>query len=512
MIIYYLWVGVNKYSMKLLSMRLCEHDSNMCFFDGKNVHYFKAERKYQIKNHAYDDLWSWKSEIKSIFDVDYKNIDEIVIIIDPWRHNLPTDNEDFFPTIEYEYFPFDGNVYRINHHYAHALSGWMMLDRDPDVSIVIDGFGDKNKTWSVFKNNSLVEEGLMNANGSIGCEMANLGNWLGVSTINDCEISGKTMGLQSYGRVDYDFYRSLKKFDIYSINEIFNLQNWIDHKKDQTLARLSPLDFARTVHEYVGEVLVDFFSKHAKKDDLIFYSGGVAQNVIWNTRLKKMFPNLIIPPHCADEGLSLGGIEWLRRKNNLSRYSLKDFPYIQKDQAPYTAPSQETIYKTAKFLNEGKLIGWYQGNGEIGPRALGNRSILVNPLLSNAKEITNKVKNRENYRPFGAVVLEEYKQKFFKDFNYSNPYMLFVAEVLDNSLQSITHIDKTCRIQTLKDENVSLRSLMLEFYKISKCPVLLNTSLNLAGKPIVGSIDDAKELFYSSRLDILVIGDEIFQK
>jgi carbamoyltransferase len=497
--------------MKLLSLRLCEHDSNFSFFDGNKLHYFKSERKYQEKNHAYNDLYSWRKEVNDLFGVDYKDIDEIAVIFDPWRHNLPTDNENFFPAIEYDYFPFK-KVYRVNHHYAHALSGWMILDKEPDIAIVIDGFGDKNKAWSIFSKDKIIKEGFLTENGSIGCEMANLGNWLGISKINDCEISGKVMGLQSYGIIDKGFLEILKNYDIFSVNSIFDLKNWIDYKNDETLARLNPLDWARTVHEYIGDALIDFFSSYANNNDLIFYSGGVAQNVIWNTKLKHKFPNLVIPPHCSDEGLSLGGIEWLRRKNKLEKFSMENFPFIQLDEDPNDCPSTDTIKQTARFLLDGKTVGWYQGNGEIGPRALGNRSILVNPFIKDAKNIVNKIKQRENYRPFGAVVLDEFKIQYFKNLNFENPYMLYVGEVIDNRLESITHVDNTCRIQTLKNENPNLKNLLTEFNKISGHPVLLNTSLNSAGKPIAGNTDDAMNLFKNSDLDILVIGNQIFKK
>ena len=109
--------------MKLLGLRLCEHDSNISYFDGSSLHYYKSERKYQIKHHAIHDLIKWRDEIKDLWNLDYKEIDEIGIVIDPWRHNLPTDNENFFPVIEgYEHLPSDCKVYRIDHHYAHALS------------------------------------------------------------------------------------------------------------------------------------------------------------------------------------------------------------------------------------------------------------------------------------------------------------------------------------------------------------------------------------------------------
>ena len=108
--------------MKLLGLRLCEHDSNISYFDGTKLHYYKSERDYQIKHHGYNDLVTWRDDIQRIFGVKPNEIDDIAIVIDPWQHNFPTDNEEFFPAIDYPLFKADCPVQRINHHYAHALS------------------------------------------------------------------------------------------------------------------------------------------------------------------------------------------------------------------------------------------------------------------------------------------------------------------------------------------------------------------------------------------------------
>jgi carbamoyltransferase len=495
--------------MRLLGLRLCEHDSNFSYFDGEKVHYHKSERSYQIKHHAFNNLTEWKDEIKRLFDIDYKDLDEIAIVVDPWRHNLPIDNEHFFPSVNYnEYVDTKCPIQRINHHYAHALSTWMMQETPADVSIIIDGFGDKDISWSVFKNDKLIEEGSHEHHGSIGTEMCAAGEWLGVEAQWGIDIAGKVMGLQAYGNFDKEYYNILKQYTINDVLQIFNLDNWYRYKNSELLGKLSPLDWINTVHYSIGEMLVDFFSKHANPNDTIVYSGGVAQNVIWNTKLRENFPNIIIPPHCADDGLSLGALEFLRQKHNLDKFKLDNFPYAQSDTAPNSLPTQETIKTVAEILSQGKTVGWYQGHGEIGPRALGNRSILVNPQIPNAKDIINKIKNRETYRPFGASILEEYAHEYFEDLK-DDPYMLYVGKFKhEKQLKSITHVDKTCRVQTVKKDSGSFRLLLEEFYKLTGCPILLNTSLNIAGKPIAGYPSDAYELFRSSTLDCFVIGND----
>ena len=236
---------------------------------------------------------------------------------------------------------------------------------------------------------------------------------------------------------------------------------------------------------------------------MISYTGGVAHNIIWNSLLKKKYKNLIIPPHSSDEGLSLGAIEYLRIKNNLKPFKLNKFPFIQYDESPKDLPSAETITKIAKLLSENKTVGWYQEHGEIGPRALGNRSLLVSPLNINNKIKMNEIKKRETYRPFGASVLEE-------DVDFIDHYM--ISTQINEKWPIISHVDKTSRIQTVNKEHTHFYNLLKEFKKITNCSLLLNTSMNLRGFPIVGTINKAKELFHNSSLDCLVVGNSIYLK
>jgi carbamoyltransferase len=133
----------------------------------------------------------------------------------------------------------------------------------------------------------------------------------------------------------------------------------------------------------------------------------------------------------------------------------------------------------------------------------------MNPMIINGKEKINKIKNRENYRPFGASVLAEYKEEYF-DLQYDNPYMLFVGKS-KKDLNCITHVDGTSRVQTVSIDS-PFKKLLKNFYDITGCPVLLNTSLNLAGKPIAGYPEDAIDFFQNTDIDVLVIGNSIYQK
>lgn len=499
---------------RLLALRLCEHDSNMSYFDGDKVFYFKSERLHQIKHHAYDNLWEWKKDLKNVFNIDYEKIDEIAIILDPWRHKLPIDNEEFYPAIKYEYFFPRENVWRVNHHLCHALSCWPLYKERPKYEIVIDGFGDANNAWTVIKNNKIFKRGYASSNGSLGISMGDAGNFLNIESNNQegYDIAGKLMGLQSYGKILPEFKKHLN-YNINSIDKLFNFKNFISFKNNELVARLQPLDWIKTVHDKVSDILIDFFEEITDSDynASISYSGGVAQNVIWNSSLKKKFKNLIIPPHCSDDGLSLGALEFLRLKNNLPKFKIDNFPFCQSDEKPEENPNLDTIKKTAKYLQQGKTVAWYQGKGEMGPRALGNRSLLFNPLIKEGKNIINKIKKRETYRPFGASILKEHLNEYI-DGEIDNKYMLYVGKVKKNNLDSITHIDGTCRFQVVDEDSLLYYNLIKEFFKLTNCPLVLNTSFNINGKPIMSTIKDAENFFKESDIDILVIGNKIYKK
>jgi carbamoyltransferase len=280
--------------MKLLSMALGEHDSNFSFYDGKNVKYYKTERVHQIKHHTLTDLNSWKKEIFDVWGLNFNEVDEIAIVIDPWIYKLPYEKY-FFPVKKFNSLDVNCEVTQINHHYAHALSSRML--GESSIDFVFDGFGDPDVSWSVFKNDKLIEKGSVEKNGSLGILIAEAAVFMGVKAKHGLDLAGKFMGLQSYGNIDYEYLKFLNKFDLYNVKNVFNYNNWVSHKKDETVANLTKLDWARTIHFRVGEILVNYFKTHASSNDTISFSGGVAQNIIWNTELRKQFPKIIIPPH-----------------------------------------------------------------------------------------------------------------------------------------------------------------------------------------------------------------------
>ena len=199
-------------------------------------------------------------------------------------------------------------------------------------------------------------------------------------------------------------------------------------------------------------------------------------------------------------------MNYLLDKHNIERTA----DWVQDDEAPIDEPSVYTLVEVSQLLAEGKVVGWYQGNGEVGPRALGNRSILFNPMLKDAKEKVNAIKKREWWRPFGASVLEDKAAQFF-DLPVSR-HMLFNSNVLYSGIPGVTHVDGTCRHQTVPDNDTPIQWLLTYFELETGVPILLNTSLNQKGKPLCSTIQQALDFFRATKMDALCVGDTLYKK
>ena len=177
---------------------------------------------------------------------------------------------------------------------------------------------------------------------------------------------------------------------------------------------------------------------------------------------------------------------------------------------------QSIAEETAKLLAEGALVGWFQGRAEFGPRSLGNRSILADPRQASMRDkINSRVKFREEFRPFAPSILDEYGDEYFENYQQS-PYMertLKYKKAVCHKVPAVVHVDGTGRLQTVKYEwNPRFYQLIEAFRQITDIPVLLNTSFNVMGKPIIHSVEDAVSVFYTSGLDVLVIDDYMIVK
>lgn len=453
-------------------------------------------------------------------------------------------------------FGFKAKILFVDHHLSHSGAAFLCSPFENAAIITIDGVGEYTTTRiSLGKGNQIIPLREIQFPHSLGLLYSTFTAFLGFE-VNEGEF--KVMGLAPYGKPTY--YEKIKKliqikddgsfklnmkYFAYTYSERMFSNEFIKlfgkPRKPNSEITERDKDLAASLQKILEEVIIKI-AKHTKEitgQENLCIAGGVALNSVANGALlrEKIFKNIFVQPASTDAGSAIGAALYFYNcylnkkrcyemktdylgpeyKNEeiiqiLNEYSIKGIKYEFMDY-------KKLIKKTAGLLAENKIIGWFQGRMEFGPRALGNRSILANPNKKEMKDILNeRVKHRESFRPFAPSVLEEYAKEYFKIDNKNTrwPFMLFVFPVRKNKqsiIPAVTHVDGTARIQTVSKENNSLYyDLIKEFYKIKKIPVVLNTSFNVRGEPIVMSPKDALETFLKTGMDYLVIGNYFISK
>lgn len=449
-----------------------------------------------------------------------------------------------------EYIKYENNipcreyVHNLTHHYLHAASTVYQSPFKKNIIISFDGGGD-SEFFNVYEWDRSNEEPklIFKAPYDLGSYMA-FGHYLEpIKQENDLSegnliYSGKLMGLCGYGNIRQEWvsaFESFYKTEVYtasieekirklgdSINLNFNAHNRFSGQLAYDIAATSQYVFEKVFFSLIDNIISEYDDSYA-----ICMAGGCALNVLLNTSIKKRYSNkrVFVTPNASDCGIAIGGLFHITKPQNpveliyaglpiLDSYSLGTYTYEHSYNCNISyEPSASDL---AKLLCSGKIIGVMRGQSEHGPRALGNRSILCDPTYPDMKDILNKkVKNREWYRPFAPVVKIENANKYF-DILEDSPYMSFAFDVKSeyrNILSSITHVDGTARVQTLKREtNTWLYDLLSEVEKINSYPILLNTSFNINGKPIVSTVKEAFYLLDHTQLDGLLINNTLIVK
>lgn len=342
--------------------------------------------------------------------------------------------------------------------------------------------------------------------------------------------AGKLMGLAPYGQpskhsVDYRALMKMPAGPAYA--RLVECTS-----KDAILIRESGLELnaslAYHAQAFLEYELLDVFRRLHKSlqamgvEPNLCLSGGTALNSVANQRCfeRSDFQNLFLHPACSDDGTPIGAAlgHWhidmkqpkKCRSYGSAMYSCREYDteipsaLARRSNGLVVRETNDYISEAARLLADGKVIGWYQGASEIGPRALGNRSILADPRRAEMPKYLNEtIKNRETFRPFAPSVLKEFSQEWFGIAD--SPFMLRVARVLKNSVPAITHVDGTARVQTIgKEDNPNYYNLIESFRRITGIPLVLNTSFNGKGEPIVETPDDAMNCLIAAKLDAVV--------
>ena len=256
----------------------------------------------------------------------------------------------------------------------------------------------------------------------------------------------------------------------------------------------------------------------------LIMTGGCALNVLVNEKIKSLYDRPVyVPPNPHDGGLSLGHMFLYKKPTERVDITYSGLPLLGKSAglnffATKYKATKVNKKEIAELIKDGKILGLVYGDSEVGPRALGNRSIVCDPNIADMKDILNsKVKFREWYRPFAPFCKKEDAHKYFESRDFENlEYMSYAPKVKDeyrDKLPAITHVDGTARLQTVTEESHShFYELLTEFGKLSETNVLLNTSFNIRGFPILSTIEDALYALNKTDMDYVVIEDYLFGK
>lgn len=456
---------------------------------------------------------------------------------------------------------YKGDVLFIEHHVAHAASTFLVSPFKKAAIVTLDGVGEwTTTTYGIGENNNITLMKEIRFPCSIGLLYSTITAYLGFS-VNNSEY--KVMGLSPYGNMDKKtnpYYKKLKSIiDIKPDGSFrFDMDYFVFHYSDRMPSKklcdllggpIAKRDSEMTSRhkdiaaalQMVTEEIITLILKHAYKEtkqDNVVLAGGVALNSVYNGKILRSTPfkKIWIQPNASDGGTSIGVAAYIyhtilgKQRNYVQThaylgpsYSKEEIhSFLSKNKITFTTykSREEKIQKIAKLIHQNHVIGWFHGGMEWGPRALGARSILSNPCNPEMKEILNiKVKHREKFRPFAPVVCEDDAMTYF-DCDHPIPeptdFMLMVYPIkkqYHKKIPAVTHVDGSGRLQTIRrQQNPDYYDLIKEFGKLSGTPILINTSFNIRGEPIVCSPYDAYKCMMGTGIDYLVMDSFLIRR
>lgn len=446
---------------------------------------------------------------------------------------------------------YEGKVMYVKHHLSHAASAFLVSPFEEAAILTADGVGEWTTTTCGYgKGNEIKILKEIHYPHSLGLLYSAVTTFLGFEANRG---EGTVMGLSSYGKpvyidafrkmidvkedgsyeIDPSYFKFIKGRRLYSRKFI---KAFGKPRKARSKIERRHEDVAASLQMIVEEIIIKMANhiyEQTKMENLCL-AGGVFLNCVANHKILEQTPfkNIYIQPAAGDTGGALGVAVYANNVIfNNPRTFVMDHPYhgpaINENHTRrvlLNAPDlrmkkyteDELISFVADKLAQNKTVGWAQGRMEFGPRALGNRSILGNPCNPEMKDILNaKIKFRESFRPFAPAVLEENANDFF-ELKSVSPFMTLASRVKEDKkaqVPAITHVDGTARVQTVsKKTNPRFWKLIKEFEQLTGVPMVINTSLNLKGDPIVCTPDDAISCFKRCNMDYMVIGDYVAEK
>jgi len=524
------------------------------------------EERYNLKKHTREFPINAINDCLKIADISIDDVDAIGIGFDPdIYHNYnfkESINRRIMPSRDevkkeiIEKLDFKNDIFFFEHHLSHAACAYYTSGFDESIIYSNDGIGEINSSMiAIAKDNEI---NVIHRNNtfpnSLGIAYAAVTRYLGWGSGDE----GIIMGLAPFGdhsklipntslsykevfedalKVDkYNYYVNDKWFAFPKVRD-----KWVTEKFENLFGPRREYDGLITDHhknianaiqkrlEAISILQLKEIKRNYPIENLCI-SGGVGLNCSLNGKIegKDLFEKIYIPAPSGDNGISIGVCFLMRNMfhktlpKKIMSFSLGSrfnddeiLNEIKKNKLLYKKPANFSEC-LAKLINDKKIIGWFQGGAEFGPRALGNRSILSAPHPESMRDhINNQVKFREDFRPFAPVIIADEVKDYFH-IKQESPFMLIATKVKKdkkNVIPAVIHIDDSARVQTVSKENNSKFYLLLKAYKkLTGVPVLLNTSFNVKGQPIVNSPSDAIDTFLNTNIDVLAIGSFVIEK
>ncbi len=474
--------------MRILGINALNHDACITLLDGKDILYAgHAERYSGIKN---DSLLN-KEMIEDVKQ--YGGWDKVVYFERPWCKKLRQIyagqySEAFaknnLPSAHLEQFGIKIDEY-VSHHQSHAAASYYTSPYDESAIVCIDAIGEFETLTIWYANGSNFEKRYSKKYPkSLGLFYSAMTQRLGLKPQEDEYI---LMGMAAYGKPNRDIKSELK--ELMGANLHRGCLSWDSIHYPDDDSEDWKFNIAANVQSLIEDEIYEIFLKTKElvpETDNMCYGGGVALNCVANSMVaEELYPSLWIIPNPGDGGSSLG----------CAAYVLGEHLNFDNCFLGYDIKGEYPIDKVLKELLEGKIVGVANGRAEFGPRALGNRSLLADPRGDGIKDRVNEIKHRQKFRPFAPSVLEEHAHEIFDMPVKKSQFMQFTAPCkYPERYPAICHVDNTSRVQTVsKKDNPGYYKLIKEFYKKTGCPMVLNTSLNIKGQPIVNSHQDGVE-------------------
>jgi len=430
------------------------------------------------------------------------------------------------------------NYEQLLHHASHAACGFYQTDYERALIVSYDGGGNDGffNVYHASDRNTITEIARLGLD--MGFPYMSFGDYLAdiklepALNIGNLVYSGKIMGLCSYGNLREEWLQPMKEYylakpdglNYLELLGILGEKIGLQFSRSERLSGQDAWDLAKTSQIAFEEVTLELIQPYLEQyqDIPLIMVGGCALNILFNTRLKKELNRpVFVPPNPNDCGIAIGLLLSKTKPERAIDVTYAGIPILDEDNLmsilEHTWKSKPLqIDDLVDFIISGKIVGVARGTSEHGPRALGNRSIICDPTKPDMKDVLNhKVKHREWYRPFAPVVRLEDVSKYF-EFEGESRWMGFCPKVREewrDTLISITHVDGTARVQTVtQEQNPWLYELITKFEEKTGIGVLLNTSFNIDGKPILSTVRDAIEVFNKTELDGLVIQDFFITK